>query len=663
LQPIPANPAQPVPQSPPQSIPVIPPPTAPQPSTAIPAIPAVPNPLESRPPERLTAVDELGGENLGGIDSAPASTPGDGGANGDEAVAVVPPPARSPIPNEVALSGFNITGNTVFSSDELVAEAQAALRPTGTETMADHAADHPDENAQRPFNIPETVSLAQLIQASDRITQRYVEEGYISSGAIIPEDGIQPDGTVNIQVIEGRLESINVTRSPQQLRQHSLLNHPFSQQSPLSALTEWLFPAISRPRMLITGNRDLPLGYVRQRLALAGSAPLNLERLLAGVRLLQTDPLIETVATEIQDGTTTGTNILDVDIVEAPTTSAQITVDNARSPSVGSLQQQASLIQGNFLGLGDRLTLGANHTEGSEGWDVSYAIPINARNGTFRFAYSNSASEVIEEPFTILDIQSESRSYEFSLRQPLIQTATEELALSLTASRRESKSEFLAGLQGEAQPFPATGADADGETNISALRFAQSWTRQAPRQVFALRSEFSVGLDAFGSTINLIRPDSRFFSWRGQGQWVRQIGSDALFLLRGDIQLADGPLVPGEQFSLGGQGTIRGFRQDSLLTDNGWLASAQFRVPVLRVPRVDGELEVAPFIEIGQGWNPKEPDPESNTLASIGLGLLWRMGDRFSSRFDWGIPLLGNSSDGSSLQEEGFHFSIQFSPF
>jgi hemolysin activation/secretion protein len=121
--------------------------------------------------------------------------------------------------------------------------------------------------------------------------------------------------------------------------------------------------------------------------------------------------------------------------------------------------------------------------------------------------------------------------------------------------------------------------------------------------------------------------------------------------------------VPGEQFSLGGQGTIRGFRQDSLLTDNGWLASAQFRVPVLRVPRVDGELEVAPFIEMGQGWNPKEPDPESNTLASIGLGLLWRMGDRFSSRFDWGIPLLGNSSDGSSLQEEGFHFSIQFSPF
>ncbi|NET51268.1 MAG: ShlB/FhaC/HecB family hemolysin secretion/activation protein, partial [Merismopedia sp. SIO2A8] len=324
---------------------------------------------------------------------------------------------------------------------------------------------------------------------------------------------------------------------------------------------------------------------------------------------------------------------------------------------------RASLSQGNFLGWGDRLILGANQTEGSDGWNISYAIPINRRNGTFSFAYSNSSSEVIEEPFGVLDIQSESRSYEFTLRQPVIQTPTEELALSLTASRRETESEFLASLTGTAEPFPSTGADADGQTRISALRFAQDWTRQTPGQVFALRSELSFGLDALNSTINPIRPDSRFFSWRGQGQWVRQIGSDSLFLLRGDIQLADGPLVPGEQFGLGGQSTIRGYRQDSLLTDNGWLASAEFRVPILQVPKVDGVLQIAPFIDIGQGWNPKEPDPLDSTLASTGLGLLWRMGDRFSARLDWGIPLTVETSSGSSLQEDGFHFSLQFSPF
>ncbi|NER00621.1 MAG: ShlB/FhaC/HecB family hemolysin secretion/activation protein, partial [Cyanothece sp. SIO2G6] len=659
--PQPISPTAPVPSSPA----AIRPPGASPPDTNAP---------ETRPSNELNNADENNADEsvaiappLVPIPDTDATNPD--ATNPDEPVAIVPPPTRTSIPDEITLSEFNITGNTVFSEEELVAEAQQVFG-SPVDSNADEAnldginldEANLDESAQRPFEIPETVSLAQLIQASDRITQRYVDEGYISSGAIIPEDGIQPDGTVNIQVIEGRLEAIEVARSPNYTRQQSLLNHPLSRQSPLAALTEWLFPAISRSRMMITGNRDLSLGYVRQRLARAGSAPLNLNRLLAGVRLLQTDPLIETVATEIQDGTATGTNILDVEIVEAPTTEAQISVDNTRSPSVGSIQQRVSLTQGNFLGFGDRLALGGNQTEGSDGWNVVYAIPINARNGTFSFAYSNSSSEVIEEPFTVLDIQSESRSYEFTLRQPLIQTATEELALSLTASRRETKSEFLAELQGEPEPLPSTGADADGETNISAIRFAQNWTRQTPRQVFALRSEFSLGLDALGSTINPIRPDSRFFSWRGQGQWVRQIGSDALFLLRGDIQLADGPLVPGEQFSLGGQNTLRGFRQDSLLTDNGWLASAEFRIPVLRVARVDGVLQVAPFIEIGQGWNPKEADPPSNTLASTGLGLLWRMGDGFSSRLDWGIPLLGETSEGSSLQEDGFHFSIQFSP-
>ncbi|MGK7891385.1 MAG: ShlB/FhaC/HecB family hemolysin secretion/activation protein [Leptolyngbyaceae cyanobacterium] len=670
LQPIPANPTQPVPPDLLQPIPAIPANPTPQltPPAPVTTIPSILNPPEAASPEEWPDVDELVA-----VDPPLVPSPDNGStnpdeanpelvnpelvnpdeANPDEAIAIIPPAERTPIPNEVALNGFNITGNTVFSTEELTVEAQRALVAPAEETL--------DDSAQQPFEIPAIVSLSQLIQASDRITQRYVNEGYISSGAIIPEDGIQANGTVEIQVIEGRLESIDVARSPN--RQQSLLNHPLSPPSPLSALTEWIFPAISRPRMSITGNRDLSFSYVRQRLARAGSAPLNLNRLLAGVQLLQTDPLIETVATEIQDGTATGTNILDVDIVEAPTTAASVTVDNARSPSVGSIQQRASLIQGNFLGFGDRLALGANQTEGSDGWNVNYAIPINARNGTLSFAYSNSASEVIEDPFTVLDIQSESRSYEFTLRQPLVQTAAEEFTLSLTASRRESKSEFLADLQGEAEPFPATGADADGETNISALRFAQAWTRQGSRQVFALRSELSVGLDALNSTINPIRPDSRFFSWRGQGQWVRQVGSDAIVLLRGDIQLADGPLVPGEQFSLGGQSTLRGFRQDSLLTDNGWLASAEFRIPVLRVPTVDGVLQVAPFVEIGQGWNPKETDPESNTLASTGLGLLWRMGDRFASRLDWGIPLLGDTSEGSSLQEDGFHFSIQFSPF
>ncbi len=91
----------------------------------------------------------------------------------------------------------------------------------------------------------------------------------------------------------------------------------------------------------------------------------------------------------------------------------------------------------------------------------------------------------------------------------------------------------------------------------------------------------SLGLNLLNSTINQGTPDSRFLSWRGQGQWVRLLAPDTLLLVRGDIQLADGSLLPSEQFGLGGQETVRGYRQDALLTDNGTLLSTELRIPIL----------------------------------------------------------------------------------
>jgi hemolysin activation/secretion protein len=560
----------------------------------------------------------------------------------------VPKTVPQAVPENIFVERFNVVGSTIFSPETLVLIAAQALTPTKPPEPL------PSGLEIDPQVINRLLSPGDLLQASEAITKYYTDRGYINSGAFIPQDALR-DGIATIQIIEGSLEDINITRNPN--RSNSLLANPFYSKS------DWLDPNPMPDRLFITGNRPLNLDYVRSRLELGGATPLNLNRLLEAVQLLQLDPLIETISTEISKGTRTGTSILNVKLTQADTSDIQFSVDNGRSPSVGSIRQRAQVSQGNFLGLGDRLILGYSHTSGSDGWDGSYTLPINRRNGTLSFSAGRTTSSVIEQPFNFLDIQSESRYYELTLRQPVILTPTEELALSLTASRRESESEFLKALTGLAEPFPGVGADAEGRTRISALRFAQEWTKQGQDYVLALQSEFSLGLNAFNSTINPIPPDSRFFSWRGRGQWVRRLGPDTLFLLRGEIQLADRPLVPLEQFGLGGQSTIRGYRQDTLLTDNGWLASAELRVPILRIPDTGGVLQIAPFVEMGKGWNLggiTNPDP--NTLASTGLGLLWRQGN-FSARFDWGIPLTSVSSSGNSLQERGLYFSINYSPF
>lgn len=545
-----------------------------------------------------------------------------------------PTPEREPeIPsNTITVTEFDFTNNTAFTSKELA------------EAITDKLTN-------------KTLSIAELIGIASRVAQFYAEQGYGTSGAtvFIPKETQQNGrGKVEIQVIEGELEQIQVF-GPQQ-------------REPETEAT-----ALKRDSLRLSN-------YVRSRLALAASKPLNVERLQEALQLLQIDPIIERVTATLSAGSRPGKSVLQVEVAEAPSFNTQLSLDNGRSPSVGSFQRRSQLSQANLLGLGDRLSLSYNNTDGSNGLDLLYILPINAHNDTLRFTYSNTENDVIEPPFNDVDedgsspdIESASRYYELSLRQPVIQTIKQqtfqEVALGLTASLRESNSYLLDA------PFPLSpGADEDGLTRTFALRFFQEWTRQSPRSVIAIRSEFSFGLDAFNSTINepLAEtgedvPDSRFFAWQGQVQWLRLLNPpdpNTLLLVRANAQLADQALVIAEQFSLGGFGSVRGYRQDTLLTDNGIFASAEVQLPILRISSWQSVLQLIPFVDAGIGWNSSGTAAlNPNTLASVGLGLKWIQGSDFSVRLDWGIPLVSVDSRDRTWQEKGLYFSVQWNPF
>jgi hemolysin activation/secretion protein len=471
----------------------------------------------------------------------------------------------------------------------------------------------------KPYENRE-LSFAELLQVRSAITKLYVDHGYVTSGAYIPPQTLE-GGVVTIRVIEGTVEEINVT-----------------------------------------GLQHLRPGYVRSRLAIAARPPLNTNRLLEGLQLLQLNPLIRSISADLQAGTRPGTSVLQVTAQEADSFDAQITLDNGRSPSVGSFRRGVQLTEANLLGLGDGISVGYTNTDGSNQFNGSYTLPLNPHNGTLQFSVGRTSSNVIEPPFDALDIAANSHYYELTLRQPIAQSPTEEFAVGVTASQQTSRATF-APFNTPEQPFPSLGADADGRTRITAVRFFQDWTKRSSQYVLAARSQFTVGLDLLNSTVSDNAPDSRFVSWRGQGQWVRLLAPDTLLLVRGDLQFSDSALVPLEQFSLGGQETVRGYRQDLLLADNGALFSTEVRIPVLRVPQVKGILQVVPFLDAGAGWNNGSADPNPNTLVGVGIGLLWRQSDYLTARLDWGIPLVSVEGRNRTWQESGVYFSIVITPF
>ena len=533
---------------------------------------------------------------------------------------LIPPPAATPTPQVPIVLPSQISGNIRVERFEVV----------GSTVFSRQTLDKATAQFTNKF-----ITFAELLEASAAITKLYTDRGYLNSGAFIPANQtFQSQGSVvRIQVVEGSLEDIRVS-----------------------------------------GAGRLNPEYVRSRLAIATSKPLNVNRLLEALRLLQLNPLIKNISAELTAGPRPGFNFLDVRVVPANTFNAQLYLDNNRTPSVGSFQRQIQLNEANLLGLGDSLAFTYNNTDGSNDEDVSYILPVNPRNGTLRFSFSNRSSHVIEPPFDILNIRGTSQDYEIALRQPVIQTPTKEFALGLSANRRVSNVGYLEGVgatnsinfpgvQFGRLGFPSPGAE-NGITRLSILRFFQEWTQRNSQEVIAARSQFSVGTGAFDATINRRAPDGRFFAWRGQAQWVRLLAPDTIFLVRADAQLADRSLVPLEQFSLGGQETVRGYRQDLYLTDSGVSASAEVRFPILRVRQIGGLLQIAPFVDLGTVWNNSGRDnPAASTLASIGIGLRWQMSNRLSARFDWGIPLVGVDSTRRTLQEKGLYFSVDYNLF
>ena len=332
---------------------------------------------------------------------------------------------------------------------------------------------------------------------------------------------------------------------------------------------------------------------------------------------------------------------------------------------MGSFQRGIELNHNNLLGFGDRGSFIYKNTDGSNDFDTNYTIPINGLNGTIGLRYRYIDSDIVESPFDSLDIESETDKYEINIRQPIIVSATpdstQELAVGIELSRQANETTV------ENQPVQLSpGSDANGETKISAIRLFQDWTRRSRQQVFAMRSQFSIGLDALDATINEDEPDSRFFAWRGQAQWLRQISpnSDINLLFRSDIQLSTTELVPLEQFSLGGINTVRGYRQDVLLGDNGVLLSAELRIPVYRWSARQNSVSLIPFIDFGKVWSQNEPiNREEDTLLSVGLGVQLAVSDRLRARVDWGIPLIEVPDTNRTLQENGVYFSLEYLPF
>lgn len=470
------------------------------------------------------------------------------------------------------------------------------------------------------------ISSEDLQALRRELTFYYVDRGYINSGAVIPDQEVK-DGIITIRIVEGRLTAIDVT-----------------------------------------GNAWLRKSYVKDRVQLDSQGALKLQRLRKQLQLLQQDRLIDRVNAELSPGLALGEAVLKVRIAERRPYELGFGFNNHRSPSVGALRGEVYASMFNVSGFGDALSFRYGITEGLDEVTTSYAVPLTARGTLLRLFYDQNSSQVIEAPFDLIDITSETQSGGLSISHPFYHTPQTQVVGELRLERRHSET-FLLG-----ERFSFSAGPKDGMSDVSVVRASQEWVHRTPDQILAARSTFSVGVDLLGATINAgAVPDGRFFAWLGQFQWVRRLwDTDNQLILRSDLQVSADPLLPLEKLAVGGAATVRGYRENVFVRDNGWVSSLEFRIPIFRLPlpwlsqdAQDGWMQLAPFFDAGWSTNTDEDTPSPETIYSAGLGLRWDPSPRVHSEFYWGHPFkeVEDPIAEHDLQDDGIHFALNVKIF
>ena len=461
-----------------------------------------------------------------------------------------------------------------------------------------------------------------LAELRHELTSHYIKNGYVNSGVIIPKQTIT-DGVVFFRVIEGRLVDIH-----------------------------------------ITGLKHISAGYVKKRLMSGAGPPLNMKNLQKQVRLLHENPLIRRIKAELKPGDQRGEAVLNVDVDEAVRYRLDVQADNDRSPGVGGNQLILHAADINLLGWGDALGSHFGVTEGLREISGYYNLPLTSRDLILNLKYKNNSARVVEKPFDELDILSDSENYSIGLSRPFIRKPDQELILSLTAEKRHLETSLLG------RGFSFSPGVRKGEAEITVIRFSQELIQPQTDSVLAMRSVFSIGIDALDATINESGPDGEFFVWMGQIQWARRLKTwqNSQFILRADMQAAADPLLPMEKFSMGGMGTggVRGYRKNQLVKDNAAAGSAELRTPMLRLPLPhlsqgdhDGMLSVAPFFDIGWGEDIDNPSSDTDVIYSLGLGLRWDISRKIHAYLYYGHGFEPVENISRNLQDEGIHFEVR----
>jgi hemolysin activation/secretion protein len=165
-------------------------------------------------------------------------------------------------------------------------------------------------------------------------------------------------------------------------------------------------------------------------------------------------------------------------------------------------------------------------------------------------------------------------------------------------------------------------------------------------------TNFTVARAGSSHSYNLLRYGANV-SYTFAGDWQTRA------LING--QLTNDPLVPGEQYGIGGANSVRGFQERQISNDEGYSGSVELYTPdICKLFGVNAfQTRFLAFYDRGyvSRRNPLPGETVSNEIASIGTGLRITDGKRFTLSTDLGF-VVDPPDENTTRWSAAWHISV-----
>ncbi len=418
-------------------------------------------------------------------------------------------------------------------------------------------------------------------------------------------------------------------------------------------------------RLDVKGSRYFSLTKIKQQApSLAPGQVPNFKRIKHDIIALNQWPDRQVIPS-LQPGVRPQTVDVDLNVKDTPPLHGSLSLNNRYSPDTTPLRVDGSLTYTNLWQRGDTINfafqVAPQRPNDALVFTGSYLARVPNNDWlTFLFYALNSNSKVA----TVGSTNVVGRGQVVGIRAITDLPGGDGFFDTLSTGIDYKHFDQAVTLAGSSLPTPVTYYPITSS-------YSANWQSDTSVTQFDVGPTFNIrGLGSNPATFDNKRYDaeSNFIYLRGDLSRQQDLPAAFQFYVKAQGQVSDEPLVNSEQFSVGGQDTVRGYLESEVLGDDAIVGSVEFRSPPLAkyVTQYLGHSvnDWRVYLFSDAGWasilDPLPDQQSTFSLASVGIGTRVQLANHLNGAVDAAVPLLTSVTTKAGDVRVEFRVWVQF---